>query len=299
MTHPRLPDELPLPAPLAEPGPLALPSALPSPELSRYPRRPPRLIPPPPDRRPPAEPAGPGDAGRGGAARVRRGIDVATGRASGLGCLWWLLLPILAVIVLAATHHDRHHHPASPPASTAHPVVPPGQVRPGGLDGVGLPDTVGGNVPIHPVRLVISLDRARLGPRAEHRELGALGAWLAGHERVESRYRLLRAGRLSAPVTAASLAGARLVARPDGRGLATAWLDGTPPAVTPISIALSGARPLSARTGASTSIALRDGAPAGHTDEADPRRARSIAAAAARVVIAATGARESPATEGR
>lgn len=282
--------EPPLPAPLPKHG---------EPPVGRLPEivvSAPRLVPLAPDRTPPKPVIA---APRRRLLGTRRGSEGQPGRGPrGAGCLWWILLPCALLALLLAMSH--HHHHENQTQTSVHPATPPGTgpTNPGQLSGVGLPNTAPGNVPVPAVRMVLTVDRSALGPGATHRELRSLSQWLTEHERPTSRFRVLDGSGLSRPVTAGSVGYAHLRPLGDARGLATRWAATSPAGTVPVSVVVGDAAPLKIFGGKTAAIALRPGAENAQLDEADPRRANMVAAAVARNVIAATGAREATGSAG-
>lgn len=223
---------------------------------------------------------------------------------------------VLGTAVLIALLDHGHHptpHPVTPPirppvpqssvrpSTPATPHVLPNPSAPSSLAGVTMPNTGGGSLPLHPLRLLLSVDNPTSVPRVD---LHMLGSWIASHERRGSIMRLSigRGGRklLSVPLAPAELVGAPSTlagtARQAQRWLAAGTHTG---AQRPVRLMIDiGVDPTVPRLGtaARKTIRLEFGTPVPSASAADPRRHDSIAAAVALQIIQATGQseRESP-----
>ena len=223
-----VPATLPVPGPLAlppalpVPGPLSVPPGLPVPTIGvvrdaepkkRGPRTavkklaPPRLVrsalvatpvkPP----KPPAAPKAPKPPKAPAPPKAPKPPQsVKAKRRGGAGCLPLLLVAVVPVLLIAATGQDEDGVNATPssaqsqtPSSVSSSATPADSA-------VGMP-IPGGNAPVRPVRIVLAAT-ARGLPLAEQRELAR---WVERTQHPDTRVRILRSGRITAPLTAGGL----------------------------------------------------------------------------------------------
>jgi hypothetical protein len=224
---------------------------------------------------------------------------------------WLGLIPVLIVtgliLVISNMGHDSSR-PATPhtvqpshaPAKTlvlAAPHAPPKAPVASLLAGVSMPNTGGGSLPLHPVRLLVNVDSSADVPRVD---LGVLGSWIASHERHRSIVRL-STGRGARRLLSAALLPPELKPMPSTfagtERQAQRWLraGAYAGAERPVRLTLDigsrprGLRPREVRRGV---IRLTPGAPVPSATAADPRRHDSITAAIALQIIKATGQSE-------
>jgi hypothetical protein len=222
-------------------------------------------------------------------------------------------LLIIAAIVVGAIdlvdgHAPKSHLVRSPSHVSATmtrtatpraiPTIPKGYGA-SSFAGVTLPNTGGGRLPLHPLRLLLVVDNQADLARVD---LATLGSWIGSHERRGSLVRILVGGglhrELSAPLSASEFAAMQLTLVRTGRQ-AQKWLRARVRARAraehPTRLVVDvGYRPHAPRIrGASIgAIRLVVGAHVPSATTADPRRHDGIAAALALQIIGATGQSE-------
>lgn len=180
--------------------------------------------------------------------------------------------------------HPSHSAPAAHHATTA-------------LAGVTMPNTGGGSLPLHPVRLLLIVeDPADLAKV----DLATLGSWIRSHERPGSVVRLLSGGgaqkRLSAPLSPDQLSAPPATVASTARE-AERWLRRRARAGVdnPTRLAVEvGEHPREPRVlgASSATITLRAKAPVPSATSANPARHDAITSALALQIIKATGQSE-------
>jgi hypothetical protein len=223
------------------------------------------------------------------------GRDRRVGTTAGLIAALASALSLIA-LVGGGSHERRSHHPAIARASggSAHGPV--------GLGGIRMPETLAGNVPVKPVRIVLVVGNSYTAP-ALVREVSALGTWLEGHSNPSTRVTLIDAatGETTGPLPTARLSVARPIRRVTNLATATRAALHVGHGSALIATLNNSAR-LRFPRAAVLRLVSHDGAPTpasialgpGETVRLaiDTRRARTFAATVARAVISISHMRE-------
>jgi hypothetical protein len=206
--------------------------------------------------------------------------------------------------LIESNHGSNGSHPAKPvphalaSTATGNPAQAASAAHPNGtIAGVTMPNTGGGTLPLHPLRLLLIVDNPANVSRTD---LTTLGMWITSHERHGSLVRVLSGrDRLSTPLSPDGMTAAPSMLAGD-RQQAVKWLRGGKhyglerPARLLVEVGARRSRPIAQGVDGAV-IRLATGAPVPSANTADPRRRDSITAAIALRIIEAADQSESEA----